>query len=743
MEDVQDSQAVLDVSLNVTPDDVKRAYARKRQEYLNGEQKTLLLNSAQAVLSDEAEHKKYDMGHHCGEQISKLKENIKDSEDQDTIRRILLELKRIYEEELCQDAADLDALINLCNIAEVFGRRNEVVSYFHKISLILENRDKNHEVTPNEPANNVFIYMDDFLADQYISVFHNLEKLYLLCSCTDEKMNQFFDAFRQAAEAIEAEIIHKGVSLFLSGRTNYDAMKKMAYYISDDAAGIKASIEYIRENFPLYLDIINEEWRAAFEKAVEDHLSLSKELYEMRNDTFISMDLKEAFECFMAASMIDDEEIWSKGYVLAGNFLKNAVSNEYKNFEKTLRRLESFYQKSYEEIAAIFLDGKCTEELFGPPQSSVLPEGEDHINIGQERNILPIKEKKHAGGNGLKKFCMVLGAVCVLCFLAVYGKRYFSSISDHTQVSAEQRGKPDGPNQLPYKQTNEDSDPAAIQDGDRNITPVSYVGDYEFSLEEQLAIAAEQRPALLEYLGCSDDNLWNYGVDRMQGDVPKAAFWYVDDYNTTSEFTIILLEDGTAAWCDDSDIANGNIRIEDEIVLHTIERESLKSTQEAVNSFDARALSETEQKAVLAKYMGWKESELSYFDMNDAGRMDFINHSDDSSGLVFLLDDGTAAIHDLGEPPLRIVGNQNSLSDLSLAMQQAIVEEYFGCSEGHIMYSRSKDNVDGDIRPLFKHTDGNRIEEDLFLADDCTVRKLADDQDNASEPVDRNHFHTQ
>lgn len=950
MEEAQDYYSFLGVSHNATIDDIKRAFHRKRKEYQNDEQKTLQLNIAFQFLIDEAERKKYDREHPYENRIRELKEIIKNSEDQESVRNSFLELKKIYEEILCQDAENLEALVTLCNIAAILENQ-EVFSYLVRIeqyartltdssealecwrflvekyekyekydeairllshvcrenaddvedvvylarlfyerkgdlkaalsllnesinhsdisssimhylceslraicimktennaqvkelykkieSLILESYSKNDRASANELANKLLIYMNDFLVTQNISVIHHLEKLYMLCLPCAQERSHIFEILQQTVKAMESGKIHKAVSLFLGGKFTSDIRKKIAYYISDDAAGIKASIEYIKGNIPAYWESIEEEQRTAFEKDIEDNLTFSKELYDMRNDTSISMDLKEAFECFIIAPIINDKKTWDKGCELVSTFIKNTRNRDPKSLQIILQKLELFYPNSYENLSAIFFEGKSTEEIFGIPRDSALIDNVplakagdadvsskgDAITVREKRKfrwwryffyglglmilgeelesgnfpfwgitvILGIylftrwkkdkqpteeevkakEEKKNAAKHVRKKmfkrFGIGFGIFGLVSLIALLVLQSFPKDADSLQIarSMEQDGQFDESYQVfdEPQQTEDTGDTGdtedidnsflvAYPDGDESKTPVKYIEDSGLSWEEEKALAAEQRPALIEYLGCSEDNLWSTGVRCMQENVPKVTFWYVDDYNGSTELQIILLDDGTAAWYEDNvsyvqewndeDMMEYDTRMEGEFAVYTIEKDAFKDMQSFSNTLNTRTLSESIQKAKIAEYMGWNDMELSFYGVNDAGRKDFKNNSDDSYSLAFLLDDGTVAMHNEGEAPYRVIGNQNSLSEFSLVEQQAMVEEYLGCSEGHIKYSYSTDNVDGDIRPLFRHIEGDMTERDLYLADDFTVRKLDDYQERTSETVDRNYFH--
>lgn len=699
-------------------------------------------------------------------------------------------------------------------------------------SLISESYSKNDRASANELANKLLIYMNDFLVTQNISVIHHLEKLYMLCLPCAQERNHIFEILQQTVKAMEAGKIHKAVSLFLGGKFTSDIRKKIAYYISDDAAGIKASIEYIKGNIPAYWESIEEEQRTAFEKDIEDNLTFSKELYDMRNDTSISMDLKEAFECFIIAPIINDKKTWDKGCELVSTFIKNTRNRDPKSLQIILQKLELFYPNSYENLSAIFFEGKSTEEIFGIPRDSALIDNVplakardadvsskgDAITVREKRKfrwwrylfyglglmilgeelesgIFPfwgitvilgiylftrwkkdkqpteeevkVKEEKknaakHVRKKMFKRFGIGFGIVGLVSLIALLVLQSFPKDAESLQIarSMEQDGQFDEsyqafdePQQIEDIGDTEDIDNSflvAYPDGDESKTPVKYFLGNGLPREEEIDLAAdlatEQKAALMEYLGCGEDNLWqSTTVNYMQEDVFKVMFWYSYDYSDSMEtaLEILFLEDGTAAWIEDIYYDETHL-MRDGFALHTIERDAFKDMQNSSGTLNTRTFSETDQKAMIAEYMGWDETALSYYGVNDARRKEFkINDNSDKStrGYLFLLDDGTVAMnHRGGWLPYRIIGNKNNLSKLSLAEQQSMVEEYFGCSAGHIKYSYISEYVDGDIRPLFQHIEGDSVENDLYLADDFTVRQLVDLM-GTSETVDRNYFH--
>lgn len=367
------------------------------------------------------------------------------------------------------------------------------------------------------------------------------------------------------------------------------------------------------------------------------------------------------------------------------------------------------------------------------------------------------KDAKYARNKMVKRFGIGIGAAGVVCLIVILGLQCFHKDSDSLQVARkiEQDSREFHESYQDYDelQQTEDIEAAdgsylvAYPDGDESKTPVKYIEDSGSSWEKETDLVAEQKAALMEYLGCGEDNLWqaNTAGDYMQEDTFKVTFWYSYDYSDSMEtaLEILFLEDGTAAWIED--IYDETYFMRAGFALHTIERNAFKETQNSSGTLNTRTFSETDQKAMIAEYMGCDETELSYYRVNDAGRKDFL-FDDNSDGTIqggnlFLLDDGTVAMYYEGVPPCRVIGNKNGLSEFSLAEQQSMVEEYFGCRVGHIKYSYSTDNVDGDIRPLFQHIDGDSVESDLYLADDFTVRKLVDYQERTSETVDRNYFH--
>jgi len=915
MNESENYYALLGVSETATFEEIKRAYNRKRREFQNDEQQTVRINAAYAVLIDESARKKYDMQRAYGSRISELKNTLAASDSQEVKLKCLLELKKIYQDIANQDAGNLEALTELCQIAYVCDNEEEAISYLSKMesqvqrltdaseslerwkfisvwyekcgrldeaaralnhvcqadaddaddvihlarlfyegkgnlksallvlnksliatklssvkmkylceslraiysvkgdntrteatlykkmeSLASEVCDKNDEMESNKLANTLLPYMDNLLSDQNVEVFHRLENVFLMCHPTGERLNQYFDAFQKAAKAIEAGKIHKAVSLFLKLDFSPQAVEKIAYYISDDAKGIKESIEYIKKYFPLYWEIVNEGPRNAFEKMVDDNLLCSKELGNMKNDSNISMDLKEAFECLIVAPLIQSQEKFVDGCEMIKRYLENTDPESAK---KTLQRIELYYPENYNKLSDIFFDGKSTDEIFGTPQQMSPAENKrnepnrseqntrdtlDTLNTLDAQNTYGPNEKKHAKwcvyagsfigflklldeleqgdfplwgiliilatlllgkmkgrrteekvrrarNSALKKFGIALGAILGI-FGVVYLFDAYLPQRANTYRSSYASGFSDDTYEEPY------APEPSFPDGNMNKTPLFPIDDPGLSEEEENALAAEQRRALVEYLGCSDDNLWFCGLNYTQGDKLIADFWYSEDYQGIWDSTIILLEDGTAAWSDSSNISYEDNNIKGTFIINTIERNALKNKTSTGNAFNAKELPQSEQRARIARYLGIDEAELKYYGVNQTGRSDFENNSDVGFGFVILLDDGTVAMHYEAEVPLRVVGKHNSLSNVSLADQLKMVEEYFGCSEGHIEYSWSEEGVDGDIRPMFEHTYGV-MEEDtyMYLADDLTVKQLVDYSDMTAVTMERDYFH--
>lgn len=194
---------------------------------------------------------------------------------------------------------------------------------------------------------------------------------------------------------------------------------------------------------------------------------------------------------------------------------------------------------------------------------------------------------------------------------------------------------------------------SAYPDGDESKVPVIYNPDLDLSWEKEKALAKKQKPELIKYLGCTEDELWIAYTDCEQKGKPRAGFWYVKDFNEISYYRIILLEDGAAAWVYDDTIIWDGDEPRGYLTVETIEPNALKSEPKEME-INAKKLSDAKQKAMIAEYMGWDEKDMKRYGKNEAGRLDFENSADDYFGLVFLLDDGTVAAHREGEPPYRV-----------------------------------------------------------------------------------------
>ncbi len=179
MEEIRDYYAFLGVPRNATPDEIKRAYARKRREYLNDETKSTQLNQVYEVLCDSAKRKQYDLNVQYGNQVEDIKEKIRNSETLEQRDKHLVDAKKIYLDILKNDAENVDALWNLVGIEELLENDAEAIQYLKQLEKCVEE------------------------ADDKIQVYHRLGEIYRRLGNVDEAIKCYHAIYKADAAYVE------------------------------------------------------------------------------------------------------------------------------------------------------------------------------------------------------------------------------------------------------------------------------------------------------------------------------------------------------------------------------------------------------------------------------------------------------------------------------------------------------------------------------------------------------------
>ena len=142
MSESRDYYIVLGVPHDASADEIKRAYARKRREYVNDEEKSTLLNQVYEVLCDPTKRKQYDLSMQFGNQLQDVKEKIKNSETQKEREKYLFEARKLYLNVLDTDAGNTDALWNLVGIEELLENDGKALDYLKQLEICTNGEEK-------------------------------------------------------------------------------------------------------------------------------------------------------------------------------------------------------------------------------------------------------------------------------------------------------------------------------------------------------------------------------------------------------------------------------------------------------------------------------------------------------------------------------------------------------------------------------------------------------------------------
>lgn len=219
---------LLGVSQTATDDEIKRAYARKRREFRNNEEKTILLTQAHEVLLHPDQRRDYDNQNKYGEQFGKLWEAYHRAEKADEKRKILAEIRKLYKEIDANDGKDPFILKNIYEIAVELGDEDEI-QYLNKIfEIVFTNEKIGRRVEWLEYVGEKFeLYEKN---NEAIKAYYQIYKL----DPTNDVICNLADLFYKEKKNTKAaiQILNDCIS-----RTNDDALKAKYYCKAYEVVG--------------------------------------------------------------------------------------------------------------------------------------------------------------------------------------------------------------------------------------------------------------------------------------------------------------------------------------------------------------------------------------------------------------------------------------------------------------------------------------------------------------------------
>lgn len=214
--------------------------------------------------------------------------------------------------------------------------------------------------TDDNPAvAGLFPSMAECLEKRRLVPFHQLERIYLRCAVEDPELNHVFYSYQQIADAMEAGRYHEVINLFTEENWTDEMRKKIAHYIADDAAQIKESLLYLQEHAPLVWQGNSE--LQNLENLVDQNLSLSNELREIKNDRAISKYMREMIEMFLLGAVIPADELKDDFQVVKNAFFQR---EQPEKIQQTLERMELVYRRAFHLFSNRFFNGRSAREIL-------------------------------------------------------------------------------------------------------------------------------------------------------------------------------------------------------------------------------------------------------------------------------------------------------------------------------------------------------------------------------------------
>lgn len=160
---------LLGISESASPDDIKRAYVQKRRDFQNDVEKTTLLNQAYSVLTDAKQRREYDAENKYGKRLSGLWEKYNNCEDADEKKKILSNLKNVYDEIISDNPHSISSLKKLYEIESILGKEKEALRCLSLLADEVLQTDSEDKIQMLEYVGQEFAFHD--MTDDAIKVY--------------------------------------------------------------------------------------------------------------------------------------------------------------------------------------------------------------------------------------------------------------------------------------------------------------------------------------------------------------------------------------------------------------------------------------------------------------------------------------------------------------------------------------------------------------------------------------------
>lgn len=145
MAEEQNYYKILGITPDASSEEIARAHARKRREYANNEEMTLLITRAYEELRNPQNREYNDIDAKYGQRINELEEALSKTESQEEYIKVISKLKKIYLELISEYSTYRFALIRMFRFERILGNDSEAEKYLLRLEQLINSCESEKE----------------------------------------------------------------------------------------------------------------------------------------------------------------------------------------------------------------------------------------------------------------------------------------------------------------------------------------------------------------------------------------------------------------------------------------------------------------------------------------------------------------------------------------------------------------------------------------------------------------------
>lgn len=145
MADERSYYEILGITPDASSEEIARAHARKRREYANNEEMTLLVTRAYEELRNPQNRENNDIDSKYGQRINELDEELAKAESQEEYIKVISKLKKVHLELLSEYSSSKLALSRLFRFERILGNDLEAEKYLLRLEQLISSGENEKE----------------------------------------------------------------------------------------------------------------------------------------------------------------------------------------------------------------------------------------------------------------------------------------------------------------------------------------------------------------------------------------------------------------------------------------------------------------------------------------------------------------------------------------------------------------------------------------------------------------------